>query len=82
MSRAPKQIKLNAPAPAPAEPKDEDSVTVTPQPRGKVRVRTKVPTTYLIHALTGQVITHEPVPLDAIDSWTQAQLDARKLELC
>lgn len=61
------------------ELKDTKSRVAAPK---KVSVRAKAPTTALHHCYLDLLITEQPVELSEIDSWTQSQIDAGKLELC
>lgn len=64
------------------EVKTSKAAKTTAQPQRRAKVRVKSPTTVIHHCYTGVVFTHEPVELETVDSWTQSQIEAGKLELC
>lgn len=66
------------PKQAKAQPKSEQPKSEQP----KLQVKTAANVTLMIHPFTQTRFTGEPVEVYEIDSWLQAQIDARKLELC
>lgn len=52
-----------------------------PKAEPKLQVKTAANVTLMIHPFTQTRFTGEPVEVYEIDSWLQAQIDAKKLEV-
>lgn len=63
--------KAKAQQPKPEQPKAESNL----------QVKTAANVTLMIHPFTQVRFTGTPVEVESIDSWLQAQIDAKKLEV-
>ena len=69
---------------APAtDPKAGDAPATTEEGGEKLHLRCAPPVRFLLHPYVPNLsFNNNPTPVNEIDSWMQAQIDAKKLEKC